>query len=221
MSIKAILFDFDDTLGDREQYAYAAYAEAISLAASSFSEIEQEAMVQSCMVHDQHGDVNKNYVASRIEQEFGIDITPNNFECLNDWWQHNLGKYAVLFDGVEDVLKELKKRGYKLGIVTNGTSIAQNTKLDKVGIKSYFDTIVISGETPYKKPDVRIFELAANKLGVQTSECCMVGDIFAKDIVGSNRAGMESVWIWTHGDRNITCGIPHIKHVKELLDLYE
>ncbi|WP_048718144.1 HAD family hydrolase, partial [Bacillus sp. 522_BSPC] len=54
---------------------------------------------------------------------------------------------------------------------------------------------VISGDFGKGKPDPSIFEHAVSLLGVDKSECLMVGDNLMTDIKGANKTGIKSVWI--------------------------
>jgi len=93
------------------------------------------------------------------------------------------------------VLDELKGK-YKLLLLTNGSPGLQNTKLTITPeIAPYFDEIVISGDFGKGKPDPAIFEHAVSLLGLDVSDCIMVGDNLNTDILGASRVGMKSVWI--------------------------
>ena len=61
--MKAVFFDFDDTLGNREIYAYRCYKDILKQHCHIEDPIEFEAVLQQVMIFDQHGDVNKAYVA--------------------------------------------------------------------------------------------------------------------------------------------------------------
>ena len=89
--------------------------------------------------------------------------------------------------------------GYKTGIITNSKSITQNAKIDMLEFREYFDEIIISGDTPYEKPQPEIFQLMAEKLGVKTSEMMYVGDNPLNDVEGSRKAGCVPVWVKTTG----------------------
>ena len=91
------------------------------------------------------------------------------------------------------MLKEVKRRGYILGAVTNGVSALQNMKLDTAGIRSLFDVVVVSGDIGIYKPDRRIFDEAARRAGVQNSECLFVGDHPVNDVQGALGAGMNVI----------------------------
>lgn len=55
-------------------------------------------------------------------------------------------------------------------IVTNGSTLRQKAKISSTNLNNCFDTVIISEEVGYRKPDKRIFELALNKLKVQPED---------------------------------------------------
>ncbi|MEE3489126.1 MAG: HAD family hydrolase [Bulleidia sp.] len=216
MTIKAVLFDFDDTLGDREVYAYRTYAQALDEHYPGLDPLTRESALQQCMVLDQQGDVSKEFVRNGLLKTQGLDLG----EDLQAWWYQNQGRHAVLFDDTLDTLKTLKEKGYLLGIVTNGSVVSQNMKIDTTGIREYFDAIVVSGEVNVHKPDPEIFRIAAERLHVKCGECIFVGDLYYRDVIGAARAGMKPVWIWAHGKRLcMNPDIPHITRISSLLDV--
>lgn len=104
-----------------------------------------------------------------------------------------------LFPEIGPLLEELKRRGYKLGIVTNGVPDLQREKLAGCGVADRFDAIVVSGEIDCGKPDPGIFRHICGELGVQPADCVMVGDNPGRDVAGAIAAGMRSVWVQRHG----------------------
>ena len=89
-----------------------------------------------------------------------------------------------------DVLEAIHQMGLKIGLISNVNSLGQvPTNLEKYGIKSYFDPIVLSSEYGRRKPDPSIFHYAARLINVPTSKCVYVGDRIARDILGAHRAG--------------------------------
>jgi FMN phosphatase YigB (HAD superfamily) len=108
------------------------------------------------------------------------------------------GKFVLGHD-VECGLTKLRAAGWRLGIVTNGTTREQNAKIDSAGLRTRVDVIVDSESAGIRKPDRRVFEIAAHKLGVTLGPSgWMVGDRLDKDIVGGLAAGLRTMWI-THG----------------------
>lgn len=112
---------------------------------------------------------------------------------LFDSFNYDYGKHVDMLPGAVDVLKEVKRRGYILGAVTNGVSALQNMKLDTAKIRSLFDVVVVSGDIGIYKPDRRIFDEAAKRAGVKNSECLFVGDHPVNDVEGALGAGMNVI----------------------------
>lgn len=72
-------------------------------------------------------------------------------------------RYVKVTSEVKSFLCELRN-SYRLAVISNGTSDAQWEKIRECGLKSYFDSIIISGDTPWKKPDANIFYKVGNHL---------------------------------------------------------
>jgi len=107
-------------------------------------------------------------------------------------WEVTLKKLPHL----DEVLKELKNRGYKLGVITNTvTSREEHVRmaLKRVGIEEYFDVIVTSVDVGFNKPEKKIFFAALKALKVKPEEAVMVGNRVSADIVGGNRVGMKTI----------------------------
>jgi putative hydrolase of the HAD superfamily len=106
---------------------------------------------------------------------------------------------TVKYDFAIPVLKEIKNMGIKIALITNGTPELQYFKIKSLDMEDCFDEVIVSGETPYEKPDERIFQLMAEKLGIKTSEMLYIGDHPLNDIDGSRNAGCIPVWVKTTG----------------------
>ena len=215
--IKAVLFDFDNTLGNREVYAYDCYRDLVMKQYPEKDPVETEAIVQAAMLADEQGITNKAYVNEVIRKKYGRPLFQYD---PNEEWSHLLHHYTVLFDDAMETILTLKKK-YLLGIITNGTSHGQHNKIRKAGIEDLMDVIVVSDDVKVSKPDPKIFEITAEKLGVLPEECVYVGDIYSSDVIGSYRAGMHPVWIWVFGNRKNTSPIPQISRISELIELLE
>ena len=98
-----------------------------------------------------------------------------------------------LFPEVKGVLEALKGK-FKLGLISN--SIVENATilLQHLGLKRFFDVVVISGEENLNKPDPEVFRRALERIGVTASEAMMVGDSLGDDIKGAKSVGMTAVW---------------------------
>lgn len=94
---------------------------------------------------------------------------------------------------VVPTLIELRERGYKLGVISNGKSVKQWEKIIRLRLHHFFHTVVISEDVGSEKPDVKIFQAALNQLGLKPNETLYVGDCPETDILGANKAGLISV----------------------------
>jgi putative hydrolase of the HAD superfamily len=99
-----------------------------------------------------------------------------------------------VFADVESALLELRER-YALGLVTNGASCLQNEKLDRSGLRSFFDLVVVSAEFGTGKPDASIFSFALSRLAASHEEGVMLGDSLDRDIDGAHFAGLQAIWV--------------------------
>lgn len=118
---------------------------------------------------------------------------------LGDRFQAGLGAHGELYDGAAEVLDALASR-FRLGLVTNGLTGVQRTKVRRLGLARWFEAIVISDEVGVAKPDPLIFELVLERLGaVQPVAALMVGDSLSSDVAGANAAGIASCWLNRRG----------------------
>lgn len=107
-------------------------------------------------------------------------------------WEADLAKLPYL----DETLSELKRRGLKLGIITNTvTSREEHVRvaLRKIDAEKYFDYIITSVDAGHEKPDERIFMTALRALRTKPYEAVMVGNRISSDIVGGNRMGMITI----------------------------
>jgi len=80
---------------------------------------------------------------------------------------------------------------YKVGLLTNATKNLEEQVLNHQGILDLFDAVVNSAHVGVAKPDVRIYHLAAERLGVPASACVFIDDL-AQNVEGAQAAGMRS-----------------------------
>jgi beta-phosphoglucomutase family hydrolase len=102
--------------------------------------------------------------------------------------------------GVIDLIKKLKQQGFKLAVATSGHRKLAYYYLRKLGLETFFDTVVCAEDITRSKPDPEIFLKAAQRLGVEPFECIVIED--AKfGVEAAKKAGMKAV-----GYRNPSSG---------------
>jgi len=104
--------------------------------------------------------------------------------------QKNL--WSLVEESAVETLAELKKRQYKLGVISNSDGGIKKLLTD-CGLAKYFDTIVDSSVFGIRKPDVKIFEFALKEIKADPVESLFVGDSHEIDVLGAENAGLAAV----------------------------
>lgn len=99
------------------------------------------------------------------------------------------------YPGAIDALGAVRARGIAMALITNGGAEAQRQSVDRFGLASYFDCVIIEGEFGCGKPDERVFRHALSACGVAPRDTWMIGDSLEMDIATPLRLGMHTVWV--------------------------
>jgi HAD superfamily hydrolase (TIGR01662 family) len=122
---------------------------------------------------------------------------------------------AKWFPNVKRTLVTLRKKGYKLGLISNTHwRISENSRKD---FERFFDVITLSYEHGYAKPHPSIFVVTMRKLRTSANQCLHVGDDPIADIQGAKNVGMKTAFIKRKGAR--TESDIQIKRLEELTTL--
>ena len=124
-----------------------------------------------------------------------------------------------LFPETLGVLKELKRLQYKLGIISNFDSRIYSV-LKSLDIVTYFDSITISSQTGYAKPDPEIFKAAIRAAGVPAHRILYVGDNLTDDVLAGAAAGMNTILIDRNGRQTGLESVQSIRSLSELLNQF-
>lgn len=214
--IQGILFDFDGTLSNRKKAAYNMYRQCIAIMREDLDPegIEFENLVQFCMIADQYGIVQKDYVWQRLKDKYIPDL---DIKKWTDYWYDNFSRIQIPAQGAKEALETLGRK-YRIGILSNGAYESQFAKVKTLGYDTLVDEVVICGQYGISKPDERIFRIACEKLGTKPEETLMVGDMFFTDIYGALRAGLKAVWYT--GSENFLTAYP-VKQIHDYNELLE
>jgi putative hydrolase of the HAD superfamily len=100
----------------------------------------------------------------------------------------------VMVKGADKLLAELKKRGYRMGIISNNDGTTRR-KCQAVGIEGYFEFILDSTLEGMVKPDARVFKKALERAKVSADQTLHIGDLWGCDVLGATSAGLFAGWI--------------------------
>ena len=206
MEKKAVLFDLDNTLYDYEiphrKALKAVHAELKKKIDISFVKFKRLYDLSKGEIHRELSGLasshNRVIYFQRLIEKTHNTVDPAMILRLYSVYWDSLLKNAKLSDGVLETLKEIKKRGLRIGIVTDLTTHIQLRKIQSLGITRHVDVLVSSEEAGREKPHAIMFLLALNKLDLSPHEVVFVGDNSTNDIEGANAVRMDSVLI-KHG----------------------
>lgn len=214
--IKAILFDLDGTLLDRQSslikfidYQYDKFIDYLN-------HIDKNAFKSKFIELDQNGYVWKDNVYAQLIDIF--NITGLCTDDLLDDYINNFCNQCLPYPNLKETLDILSSNGYKLGIITNGKYPFQYYNLKSLQIEQYMDMILVSEKENIKKPNPLIFERAAKNLNVDLYECLFVGDSYKNDYEASKSAGMRSIYRLIN-ENEVFNETNHIKNLYKLIDI--
>ncbi|RLG56592.1 MAG: hypothetical protein DRN83_03725 [Hadesarchaea archaeon] len=203
--IKAILFDLDETIINAP-VSLAAAQRVVASEVSNFvrGRINKKEIYLKIRALDDRmnmsGRYNRHEWWPMLLAELGIKkrLPPQDTEKLTKLYWDTFTETTKPYPDAESTLLYLKKKGYKLGLVTDtdGVDGAKRERMKRLELVKLFDVIVVGGEdTPRPKPSPEPFLLAASRLGLNPNECAVVGDKPFTDIKGGKSAGMLTIWL--------------------------
>ncbi|QWG28311.1 HAD family hydrolase [Bacillus mycoides] len=200
-----MLFDLDDTLLDRDMTVDKLFSIILE---KFYEDVKQHAvkniMLQKFKEYDKksYGHSDKVMVLESFFNEFPSKYRlPRN--SIQDFWNNNFPKCFSINQSTINIINTIKLH-VKVGIITNGSTQRQKAKIINTNLNRHFDTIIISEETGFSKPDKRIFEFALKKLNVQPEDVLFVGDDLEKDIAGCQNVNIKGIWFNPHMITNTT-----------------
>jgi len=118
---------------------------------------------------------------------FGINNSMRN-ELLN------LYKTLSPYPEVKEVLNNLKKRNYKLSILSNGTPSLLNELVTSNNLENIFDDLFSIEEVRVYKPDSKVYEMPVKKYRIKSDEIVFLS-ANTWDVSGSGNYGYNSIWV--------------------------
>ena len=171
LTVKWIFFDLGSTLIDETAADTRRIKEMIS-----GTDVTEEAYREKRLEMIRKG---RNGDLSAIEY-FALTKTP--------WHSED----EIPFPDAVPTLTELRRRGYKLGVIAN-QNYGTEQRLKKWNLLQFFEVIAASAELGIAKPDPAIFEWALKKANCSPQNAVMVGDRMDNDMAPANRLGIHTV----------------------------
>ena len=137
---------------------------------------------------------------------------------FNKEYQIALCDTIVFNDDAIDIIKHQKKT-CKIIIVTNGTEVVQEKKLERSGLNDIADNVFISELVGFEKPNIKFFEKVILEVGIKDlKEALVIGDSLTSDIQGGHNIGIDTCWYNPKNEENTTLLSPTytIRNLHEL-----
>ena len=215
--IRAVLFDLDGTLYDRDAVVSAVTHEQVDTFRGRLGDVDRGALIARMLALDDHGyarraDIYRTLLAGmEVDTALAADLEAHFWDCYC--------RHCECPEDAADTLGRLRASGRKLALVTNGPVAWQSRKLRTLGLADYFDEVLISEAEGIAKPDPRIFTRALERLGVSAADAMFVGDHPEIDVAGAQDAGLVAVWkrvpYWTMSRNDVRV----IERIGDLLPL--
>ncbi|WP_219500152.1 HAD family hydrolase [Nonomuraea ceibae] len=208
------LFDLDRTLIDLDA-AFLHWAE-------EFTEQRRLGPDGVAWLASQNRDMHPHREAffRKIRKHFAL---PEGIDELWAAYRKRIPHLVRCYPGVREALTELRAAGWRVGIVTNGMADNQLAKLQRTGLADAVDGYAVSGVEGIRKPESRLFHIAAERCGASIAEGgWMVGDNLIADIQGGQATGLRTIWVdrgtWQghehRADHVVTDVIPGIAYLR-------
>jgi putative hydrolase of the HAD superfamily len=147
----------------------------------------------------------------------GLGLDPGGVSEAAALWRTVTRQKLIPVDGALEVLDALRRRGLRLGLISNCSSPVRDL-WDESPFAGRFDAVVLSADVGLCKPDPAIYRLAAERLAIEPAEALFVGDGDSGELAGAERIGMRAVGL-ERPDRRLDWDGPRIRALSELLDL--
>lgn len=221
-----VLLDADLTLFDfhrSEQEALQATLERFSLPWND-SVFQDYAKINAALWDAfARGDIDQDFLGAErfaaLMRLYGGKADPR---AVNRSYELALSQSAHLLPGAEAFCQALSDLGLTLAIATNGMPAAQRGRYQRTGLARYIPHLFISMELGAQKPLPAFFQRIFQDLSIQDlSRVVMVGDGLSTDVLGGNRAGIDTIWYNPDGLPLTGPARPTytVSHYQEILDL--
>lgn len=104
-------------------------------------------------------------------------------------------EYIRLYPGVLEALEKLRKKGYRLWLLSNAQRVFTAYELRHLQLDDKFDAIYISSDHGCRKPDCRFFRKLLDEHALDIAKCLMIGNDRRTDIGGAQAVGLDTFYL--------------------------
>lgn len=204
-----VIFDLDDTLTDDEENIREAFRilnknlneEYSQEKFSKFYKIDRQTWkdrAEGRLITPFENDKDKKAEwlrAYRFLKYYDNQISYDEAVNRNNIYMNALKEHIVPQEGAYNIVKYLYEKGYKIVIATNGPILPLATKIKKLEIESYIDTIFSGEEVGYMKPNKEFYQALFKKANISSDdEVIFIGDELEQDMKGGIENNLDTCW---------------------------
>ncbi len=190
--VRAILFDFDNTLVNFMEMKKRAIESAIDkMIRAGLSLSKEKALKKVRNLYKKRGIEYQKVFDELLEESMG-KVEPKILAAGVVAYRKTKDKYLKPYPNVVKTLEILRKK-FTLAIISDAPIFQVWTRLYDTNLHNYFNFVIAYETTRTKKPGELPFRLAMKKLGLKPHELLMVGDDPRRDIAGARRLGIPTV----------------------------
>jgi HAD superfamily hydrolase (TIGR01549 family) len=200
MTIKAVFFDIGGTLltttsvlKNRMNKINRKHIEALG-GKFTEEEVEEARKKADDFILKKYGNPHKkDVIFPKVMFKFlGIKLDDDEARKIDEDFWHEIYSSIGLIKNAAETLGYLKRKGYKLVVVTNNRKDRARKILDKFGLLKFFDGVVTSEEFGLKST-MMPFKIAMGRFGLRPDEVLMVGNHLFEDVLPAKTLGMRTV----------------------------
>jgi putative hydrolase of the HAD superfamily len=215
---KAIIFDLDDTLIDFMERKKILISESVkAMIKAGLKEKYSKLYNEFTEFYWQTGIEDQNIFEKFLMKKYGRIDYRILAHAIVAYRKAN-SRILKTYPGVIKVLRILKRKGIKLAVLSDAPRVNAHIRLVEVGLDHIFDVIITFDDVGETKPSTKGFKLILERLGVDASECLMVGDNPKRDVIGAKNAGIRMCLAAYSCNVDIKTDYK-IMDIKELLDI--
>lgn len=180
-----VLFDFDGTLIGTDKVILESFR--YTLASCGVQNVSDEKL------RSDFGGLLVD-IMGKYKREYGLNAPLDELvACYRDYHRGIFEKGIECFDGIPELLENLRADGFKLAVLTSRKGRTTDIGLEKFGLFRYFEAVQTADDCPYAKPDRRAAEVLLKTIGSDTSRAVIIGDS-AYDVGCGKNSGMKTVF---------------------------
>jgi putative hydrolase of the HAD superfamily len=197
-TLKAVLFDMDNTLFDFVAVKLIACREILSYLGEEDENLRKDpAELFSYFLRGTYG--FEDYENIRDYMQERKLFTEHAYKQCCEIYDREKLQNLELYPGVRETLEEMTELGIRLAVITDADRCHARARLTRVELLDSFELLVSADMTGTKKPDPAHFLFALEALGLNPEESLVVGDSIKRDMAPARRLGLKTAYA-SYGD---------------------